>query len=151
MRRFTLISMLTLALASTGALAHDEGHGPKVTDAGKQGGVLAPVIDAKDVKKGAHADLVYKAELVRSEDGTVRVYFYDKEMKALDLSKLDQAGNGFVEFKKGKKWTKTPFALKQEDGAFIAKAPKAGAKPFNIDVHVKEGSRGLMAAFDNLD
>jgi hypothetical protein len=131
--------------------AHDEGHGPKVTDAGKQGGVVAPVVEAKDVSKGAKAKLVYKSELTRADDGTVRVFLYDEQMNPLDLGKFADSAKGVLEAKKGKKWTKTPFALKKEEGAFVGKAPKATKKPYNIDVVVNEGGKELLTAFDNLD
>jgi len=146
----TIGILITLLVAST-SFAHDGGHGPKLTDTAKQGGVVSPVIAAKDANIGKKADLVYKAELVRSEDGTVRVYFYDKKMNPLDLSKFEKSIQGIVETMKKKKMSKTPFALKLEDNAFVGKAPKPASKPFNIDVHVKEAGKELLAAFDNLD
>lgn len=145
------IIVLLAAFSSALAFAHDEGHGPKLTDSAKNGGVLSPVIDAKEASKGAKAAVVYKAELVRAEDGTVRVYFYDKDMNALDLAKLDKSAKGVIEFKKSKKWMKTPFKLTQEEGAYVGKAPKAPSKPFNIDVRVTESGKELLTAFDNLD
>ena len=148
MRYSILVVALTLSIA---AWAHDEGHGPKLTDSAKQGGVVSPVVEAKDASKGTKAQLVHKSELVRAEDGTIRVYFYDKEMNPLNLSQFDSTAKGIVEFKKNKKWTKVPFILKQEEGAFIGKAPQAPSKPFNIDIHIKEGNKELLAAFDNLD
>jgi hypothetical protein len=148
MNKYTMVFALVL---SASAFAHDEGHGPKLTDAAKQGGIVSPVIDAKEASKGAKASVVHKAELVRSEDGTVRVYLYDQEMNLLDLSKFEKSAKGVLEFKKSKKWVKTPFTFNQEEGAFVANAPKAGSKPFNIDVHVKEEGKELLAAFDNLD
>lgn len=151
MKKSFSLFIAAAVLASVSAFAHDEGHGPKITDSGKQGGVVAPVIDAKDAKKGAKAEFVHKSELVRSEDGAVRLYLYDKDMNPLDLSKFDKSAKGVVEFKKSKKWVKNPFTLTQEDGAFVGKAPKTSAKPFNIDVTLKESGRDLLAAFDNLD
>jgi hypothetical protein len=151
MKRIFVLASLVLAAS---AYAHDEGHGPKLSDSPKQGGVIAPVIDSKEVAKGSKAKLLHKSELVRAEDGTVRVYFYDQEMNPLDLSKLAPEAKAVVEFKKSKKdkkWTKTPFSLKQEEGAYVGKAPKVASKPFNIDVKVKEGDRELLTAFDNLD
>ncbi len=148
MKSLILASALLLSFSS---YAHDEGHGPKLSDSGKQGGIVSPVISANEASKGAKANLLYKAELVRSEDGTVRVYFYDKDMKPLDLSKLEKSAKGYLEFKKNKKWTKNEFALSQADGAFTAKVPKSPSKPFNIDVVVKEGDKELLSAFDNLD
>jgi hypothetical protein len=150
MKRTAWFSLLSLILVQV-AFAHDEGHGPKLTDAGRQGGVVAPVVSAKDAKKGASAELVYKAELVRSDDGTVRIYFYDKDMKPLDTSKFAQQGEGVIEFKKGKKWETSKFAIRAADGAYSGTAPKPSSKPFNIDIHVKEGGRELLSAFDNLD
>ena len=147
----TQFCVMLALMCSIPAFAHDEGHGPKLTDAAKQGGVVSPVIDAREVSKGAKAAVVHKAELVRSEDGTVRVYFYDQGMNPLDLSKFSKEAKGILEFKKSKKWVKAPFVLKQEENAFIAIAPKSESKPFNIDIHVQEAGKELLAAFDNLD
>lgn len=146
-----LLTVLIALLFSIGAFAHDEGHGPKLTDAGKQGGVVSPVVEAKDASKGTKAALHYKAELVRSEDGTVRLYLYDKEMNPLDLEKFDKKAKGTLGVTKKKKYTKTPFELSVEENAFVAKAPKPSSKPFNIDIIVKEGSKEYLTAFDNLD
>jgi hypothetical protein len=145
-----LLSML-LGLAVLSARAHDEGHGPKLTDQGRQGGVMAPVIDARDRDKGAKAAVVYKGELLRSEDGTVRVYLYDADMAPLDLARFAPDAGGVLEVEKKKKVTTTPFALKVGEDSFIGTSPKPAAKPFNIDVTLKEGERGLLVAFDNLD
>lgn len=149
---FFVLCALTLLFASLNpTFAHDEGHGPKISDAGKRGGIVASVIRAKDVKKGAGAELLYKAELVRSEDGTVKVYVYDKEMNVVDLAKFDSKAKGVVESKKQKKWTQAPFDLALEGDAFSGKAPAPAKKPFNIDVKIKMSGQELLAAFDNLD
>lgn len=141
---------LPLMLAGL-ALAHDEGHGPKLTDQPKMGGVLTGVVAAKDAKLGPKAALVYKAEMVRSEDGTVRVYLYDKDLNPLDLAKFEREAAGTLEDLRKKKPFLIKFKLALVDGAFTGKAPKASKKPFNIDVTLKEGERKLLAAFDNLD
>lgn len=143
--------LFTALLLSISAFAHDEGHGPKLTDTGKQGGIVSPVIQSSDAKKGAKASLVYKSEMVRSEDGVVRVYFYDKDMNPLDLARFEKTAKGVVEVEKKKKVTKTPFTLKLEENAFVGSAPKASSKPFNIDITVQEGNKQLLTAFDNLD
>ena len=147
----TQFCVMLALIGAIPAFAHDEGHGPKLTDAAKQGGVVSPVIEAREASKGAKAAVVHKAELVRSEDGTVRVYFYDQGMNPLDLSKFSKEAKGVLEFKKSKKWVKAQFVLKQEENAFIAIAPKSESKPFNIDIHVQESGKELLAAFDNLD
>lgn len=141
-----MMKPLLVLLLATGALAHDEGHGPKLLDAPPKGGVLAPVIDMKDRDK-----VLYKAELVRSEEGVVRVYIYDNDLKPLDAARFAKTAKGDVEIKRKGKFHKTPFTLTREDGVFVGKAPKPAKKPFNIDVHLKEGKRSLFCAFDNLD
>ena len=142
--------VLSLMLAG-GAWAHDDGHGPKLTDSPKQGGIVSPVIAASEAKKGAKAAVVYKAELVRLEDGTAQVYLYDTAMNALDLSGFEKTGKGMVEVEKKGKYTRTPFELALHNDHFMGKAPQPTRKPFNIDVHLKAKGQELLAAFDNLD
>ncbi len=145
------LSVLLAASLSLPAFAHDEGHGPKVVDAGKMGGVLTAVVLAKDAKFGPKAALVYKAELTRTDDGTVRIYFYDKDMKPLDIASLPKTAKAALQAKKNKKWTSTPFILAKTADGYEGKAPKPASKPFNIDVTLTEGKRELLAAFDGLD
>lgn len=146
-----IASLMLLGSVAAPVLAHDEGHGPKLTDQGQQGGVVSPVIDKADAAKGAKASVVYKAELVRFEDGKVSVYLYDQDMTPLDAAKLEKSAKGVVEtIRKGKVST-VPFSLTYADGAFTGTAPKPARKPFNVDVTFKEGQRDLLAAFDNLD
>lgn len=145
------LGVLLAASLSLPAFAHDEGHGPKLTDAGKMGGVVTAVVPAKEAKLGPKAVLLYKAELTRSDDGIVRVYLYDKDMKALDPSRFGKSAKAVLESHKKKKTTRVPFALVLEEGAFTGKTPKPASKPFNIDVTFKDGERDLLAAFDNLD
>lgn len=143
--------MKTLLIAATLLLAHDEGHGPKVGDQPKQGGVLTAVVEAKDAALGAKAALVYKAELVRLDDGTARVHVYDADMRPLDLGAFDKTAKAVLLTEWRKKLTKAPFTLELADGAFTGALPKAPRKPYNIDVTFTEGKRKLLAAFDNLD
>lgn len=142
---------LSLGVGLMNVSAHDEGHGPKLDEMAEQGGVIAPVIDVKDSEKGAKAVVVYKAELVRSEDGEVSVYVYGKDMRPLDLGKLDKSAKGVVETEKKGKVTKVPFSLNLADGFFTGKPPRPASKPFNIEVRFKEGERQLLTVFNNLD
>lgn len=146
----TMGLLLAAALASA-AYAHDEGHGPKLTDQPPQGGVLTAVVEAKDAKLGPAAALVYKAELVRSDDGTVRVTLYDKKLKPLEATRFDAKAGGLLIVERKRRVTTKKFELKLEDGSFVGKLPKPAGKPYNIDVTLTEGKRKLLAAFDNLD
>lgn len=143
-----LILLLTLGLS---AFAHDEGHGPKITDAAKQGGIVAPVVLAKDAGLGTKAPMQHKAEIVRSQDGTVRVYFYDQKMEPLKVGILaSKASGNLISGKKGK-MTEQKFELQWKDDHYEGKFPKPTRKPYNIDVKVMEGTTELLVAFDNLD
>lgn len=140
--------LLTL---STPLMAHDEGHGPKVTDTGNFGGIITAVVDANDASKGNAAPLVYKSELTRSEDKTVRVYIYNTDMKALPAAELNPNAEAKIIATVGGKETVTPFVLTFENNAYIGKMPEPAGKPYNIDVTFKSGDKNLLAAFDNLD
>lgn len=144
--------ILVLALVFTlNAFAHDEGHGPKLTDAPKQGGVVTSVVLAKDASKGTKAELVYKAELVRASDGAVRFYIYDKAMNPVKAGTFASSAKGIlITEKKGKVSTQI-FELKFNEDHFLGQSPKPARKPYNIDVKLTEGDRELLAAFDNLD
>jgi hypothetical protein len=138
-----LIAMLLLA--SPFALAHDEGHGPKVSDTPKQGGVLASVTDTTGHSSG------YKAELVRSDDMQAKVYVYDKAMNTANLGAIDKTANGVLEVKKKSKSAKTPFTLNLTGDAFVGTLPKAAAKPYDVEVSFNSQGKKLRAIFENLD
>ncbi len=143
--------ILCALLWSIPAFAHDEGHGPKLTDSPKQGGVLTSVVAASEQGLGSKAQLIYKAELVRSEDGTVRIYLYNPKMEPLPLTVFNSAAKASLLTEKKGKVTENAFELKTEGNAFTGKAPAPASKPFSIDVRFKEGAKELLAAFDNLD
>lgn len=144
------ILVLLMAL-SLNVFAHDEGHGPKLTDAPKQGGVVTSVVLAKEASKGTKADLIYKSELARTSDGTVRVYYYDKTMKQIDLKGFAQKAKAELITSKKGKVNVQKFELEKHGDHYMGKMPKPARRPYNIDVKVKEGEKELLAAFDNLD
>ncbi len=150
MRKMFLTFALALGL-SLAAQAHDEGHGPKVSDTGKYGGVVASVVSKADAGQGAHAQALNKAELVRSADGTTRLYVYESGMKPADLKGFDAKAIGTLwSGAKGKK-AKSEFTLEQKDGAFVGTMPKSATAPYTVEVTLKKGGKDLLAAFANLD
>lgn len=150
MKKQLLITAALLCFGMT-SQAHDEGHGPKLADTGKYGGLVSAVVAKSEASKGTKAVLVYKAELVRSADGNVSVYFYDAEMKPVDIKKLDAKGSATLAAKVKGKWNSTNFDLTAKEKSFEGKMPKPEGKPYNIDVTVKENGKELLTAFDNLD
>jgi hypothetical protein len=152
MNKTLIITVLALLLAPLQGFAHDEGHGPKLADVGLFGGIVSAVLDKTEASKGAKAKLIFNAELVRSEDGTVRVYLYDQKMKFLSLKEFEKSAKAYVVvLDANDKDTKTPFPLELKGRSFIGNAPKPSKKPFNIDVHFKTKDKTLLVAFDNLD
>lgn len=150
MKKMIMGVILAVAMA-TAVAAHDEGHGPKLTDSGKYGGVIAPVIRVEEVSLGRKAKMVYKAELTRSQDGTIRVYLYDTQLTLLPITGFDTKASATLEAKKKRQWEKTPFTLKKEKDAFVGQMPVVSRKPFNIDVTIRQGEQSFLVAFDNLD
>ncbi len=150
MKNLILTLLLLCSFAQT-ATAHDEGHGPQVSDTGKFGGLMAPVIKKSDENLGAKARLIYKSELARSGDGTVRVYIYDEAMKPMNLKHFDSKATGLLVAKVKGKWVDTAFPLELKDGVFIGKMPKPQSKPYNIEVTIKNAGTELLSAYENLD
>ncbi len=146
----SLMMILVLGLAGA-AQAHDEGHGPKLADTGKYGGLVSAVVLKADAAKGAAAALVYKAELVRSADGTTRVYLYDTAMKPVDSKGFEAKGSASLAAKVKGKWKSVDFPMVLKDKSFLGTMPKPEAKPYNIDVTLKHNGKELLTAFDNLD
>ncbi len=144
------LSVLFL-FVSLSSFSHDEGHGPKLHDAALQGGVVSPVVLFKDAGLGGKAPLKHKAEMVRSMDGTVRVYLYDEKMEPLKVQGLGvKAIATLISGKKGKV-TKQNFDLQWKEDHYEGKSPRPTRKPFSIDVKIMEGPLELLSAFDNLD
>lgn len=144
--------ILTLAVVmANSAFAHDEGHGPKLSDTGKFGGLVSSVVKKAEASKGASAALVHKAELVRASDGTARVYLYDDKMAPLDLKGFDKSATADLAAKVKGKYKKSPFRLELKENAFVGALPKIEGKPYDIDVTLKENGTELLTAFDSLD
>lgn len=142
---------VVLMIFALNVSAHDEGHGPKLTDASKQGGIVAPVVLAKEASLGTKAAMKYKAEIVRSQEGIVRVYFYDQKMDSLKTGILASKANAILISGKKGKMTEQKFELIWKEDHFEGRSPKPVRKPYNIDVKVMEGATELLVAFDNLD
>ena len=132
------------------SMAHDEGHGPKLTYTGKFGGLTSAVVEKKDASLGAKAKLQYKAELVRSNSGKVQVYLYDADMNPVDASAWNKNAKVLAApLKKGSK--SKQFEVVFDGKAFTGNIPDGVAKPFNLDFTFTAAGRELLSAFDNLD
>lgn len=144
-----LLTLFTALLLSFSSFAH-EGHGEMPVEPAKYGGILGNVVsEAKMLAKNKNNPAVMKAEIVRSEDGTVRLYLYDLKMVQSKLEGISKDAKGIVENTKAK--TKDTFALQVHRDHFMGKIPKQKKKPFNIYVTFSKGAEKLFVGFDNLD
>ncbi len=154
MKRFIYLSTVLSLMVSMPALSHEGHHGEQSKLIGKYGGILAAVSEKSAHKHDHHdhSDPVYKAELVRATDRTVRIYLYDNHMKPLPINKFEaKATAKLIVKKKGEALTKMPFALTAEKKNFRGVAPKPSRKPFNIEITFKEKGKELLVLFENLD
>lgn len=146
-----LVSFCVVVFCSLNAFAHDEGHGPKLGDQPKFGGLVAAVIDHLEVDKGRQAKLLYKAELTKNAKGVVRVYFYDTQMKPISIQSAAAADAELIHRdKKSKKWISKSFKLEKKGDFYEGSLPLKPRPPFNIDIKVDSNGKKLFIAFDNL-
>lgn len=144
----SLLVILTL-LFSALTFAH-EGHGEMPTELSKFGGIMGNVVsESKMEAKVKNNPPLMKAEIVRSEDGTVRVYLYDLNMKQMKVDGLSKEAKGTVDNRKAK--TKDKFTLMAHGDHFMGKIPKQKKRPFDIYLTFSQGTEKLFVGFDNLD
>lgn len=142
----TVIMILSLL-----SFAHEGGHG-EVAEGGKFGGVTAPVVMKDQAGHGSKAKTLYKAELVRSEDGTLRLYLFDEKMNLQPLTDFSEKIEAKLEVKKKGKFTYVGgFDFKKSGNHFIGKLPTVEYKPFNIDMFLSHKNQQLFVGFSNLD
>lgn len=140
-----LFMSMILSFTIVSAFSHDGGHGPALKDESRNGGKMSAIIDAKEVKLGTKAKLLYKGELVhKSKKLDVEVHIYD-----VDMSKLGKSMEAVLF--EGRKSHKFSLALDESGKFYKGQRPKNKRVPFNIDVRVKKGDQTLFGAFDNLD
>jgi hypothetical protein len=136
---------------SLNVFAHDEGHGPKLKDVGRRGGRVTAVVLAKDASKGTAAEMFYKSEIVRTKNGVVKIYFYDKNMNPLKPETFAKTAKATLISRKRGKFETKDFDLTFVTDHYEGTTPKPIPRRYSIDVKVIEGDKELLAAFDNLD
>lgn len=138
-----IICALGFGLMSTSLFAHDEGHGPKLTDRPKYGGKVAAVVE-----DGMLTHTVkYKAELVKNSKNEVKLYVYDKEMEPVTLDRFSEAR---LEAQGRRSKQAQKVSLTKSDKFFEGKLPQMKG-PFSVDIVVKENDEELIAGFGMFD
>ena len=148
------MKFIFIFLLSLNAFAHDGGHGPAVKDGGLYGGILASVMKTSDMKGHHHdnAPIQYKAELIRAQDGTLTLYFHDKDMKKNSLADFSTDIMVKMEVKKGGKYVYVgEFKMIKKDHLYKGKLPAVRTRPFNLDVFPVVKNEKFFVGFSNLD
>lgn len=142
---------LTIAMAFTGSIAHahDSGHGPKMTLQGKFGGKLSAVILKKEANNSS-AKAHFAAELTKTTDGKLRLYFYDTKMGTLNPEIKMISGLSTYKSKASKKSVTEKFDFKKEGDIYEAQlTPDVdGSVSIEVEMLTKDGE--FMAAFPRM-
>ncbi len=148
MKKFAVLAVALLALT---VVAHEGGHG-SVSEGGKFGGIMSPIVDRAEEGKGDKATTLYKAELVRAESGKLSLYVFDGKMTVQDLAAFGEEVEAKLEVKKKGKFNYFgTFKLRKAGNHFEGQLPKVEYKPFNIDLFLTRGPQKLFVGFSNLD
>lgn len=149
MRKF-LIAVFLFSMM-TGAQAHDEGHGPKLTDPAKYGGMIAPVIFKSDVDKGRKAKMQFKAEVTKNSAGKMRIYLYDTSMKPVKNVEFEKLG-GVVYFKDSKtgKSKDAKLSVTKKGEEISTQLPKEVKGRFDFDFTFGIKKEKYFVAFDGM-
>lgn len=143
--------VMLFLIFSIGLFAHEGGHGD-VTEGGKFGGIMAPIVKKEEAGSGNKSKFLFKAELVRSESGKISFYIFDDKMNLLKLDSFGAEITAKLEVKKKGKFTYFgEFKLTKNGNHFTGQLPKIEYKPFNIDFFLKQGNQELFVGFSNLD
>jgi hypothetical protein len=144
-------AMLFSVIVTQSVFAHEGGHG-HVSEGGKFGGIMAPIIDKKDESRGDQAKKLFKAELVRTDSGKLSLYVFDEKMNLVDLKSFNNEGIGKLEVKKKGKFTYFgEVKFKKNGNHFVAQLPQIEYRPFNLDVYLVNSKHSLFSGFSNLD
>ncbi len=107
---------------------------------------MAPVVLKSD--SGSSANVLYKAELVRS-GGMARVYLYDMSGTPVSAKSFGESAAALYQSKEDSKKAEK-FSLKADDKAFVGKLPSGTAQNYSVEVTMKKDNQELLAAFQNL-
>lgn len=142
--------LIIFGLVSQSVFAHEGHHEQKHSGVGKFGGVMTPVTHPEDVWKGTKSE-IDTVELVRSADGTVRLYLYSIDKKKSDVKKLAPKAMASIVIKIKGQDKATSFDVALADGVYIGKMPKPSKKPFDLVVTFKQDDKPITAEFHDLD
>lgn len=131
---------------SLSVFAHDEGHGPKVKNQGKYGGKMTSVILKKD-HDAADAKAHYIAELTLSNDGMLRVYFYDTNLQPTVIAPKALTGTLIIKNKNAKNSSKTNLVFNPKGNSFEAKIDPVANRSAGLELVISTAEQDYLADF----
>ena len=165
--KYTFMIALILGVFTLPAIAHEGDEEVSVKNNPRYGGRVAAVVQEEDhryinkplpgTKKEPghkehddHDDAKYMSEILVSDENKVRLYFYNNEMKDIDLAGFPDEITIQVQLP-GMESRGPRFSLKKSGKVFVGDLPLIKKKPydFNVDFHVKSDS--LHITFKAMD
>lgn len=96
----------------------------------------------------AHGNM---AEIIISDEGVIRLYIYDGNMKEIPLTEFSNFANVNLSFKKSKVRHAMNFSIKKESKYYKGDLPKVGKKPFTLEIELSKLKVKHKVLFKNLD
>lgn len=171
-----LTIVLTCFLFALSALAHEGDEEFEVKDSPKFGGRVASIMreDKNHTKhhskveshhhddghKDHHAkeedhhddDVVLKAEILISDDNTIRLYIFDKDMKAIPLADFPSQLKGVIKQGMGKRKKQAgEVNLAKDKNYFLGNIQRNDKKPFDLSFSFKYKNDDLVLNYNFLD
>lgn len=146
-----LNTLIILAFFSVSSFAHEGDEEVTVKNNPRFGGRVANVTIEEDHhmgKKGSehHDEVKFMSEILVSDEGKVRLYFYDLAMKNIDLKGFPEQMNLHVKLPGSLK-----VILKKQNGVYIGDLPKIKKKPFDLFVDFNANELPLHITFKAMD
>lgn len=128
------------------AYAHDGAHGPRVKKQGKYGGKMASVILKKD-HDNSEAKAQYIAELTLSNEGMLRVYFYDTDLQPTTFDAKAITGTLVSKNKIKQNSSNTQLVFTLNGNSFEAKVDPSTSRAAGLELVISTTSNDYLADF----
>lgn len=106
--------------------------------------------EAKDHKDKHHDEPKYMAEIIVSDSSIVRVYFYDLEMKIIDLNNFPVEIKGSIKTK-GQLGRGEAIILSKQAKNYTGKLPLIKKKPYDVTFEFLAKNEPLHISFKAMD
>ena len=98
-------------------------------------------------KTGHHHEDRYVGELIVSDEGVMRLFFYDLAMKDISIAKFPAEVKGAITSKKDK----TEIVLKKGEKNYTGTLPRVKARPYRLEFNFNVNGENLSLGFKAMD